>query len=382
MMPPPLRDKDGAHGNNMTNAASTLTKAQIRGIFPHVAARYELLGTKPIGEPSGFGAVWKAHDLWLGREVALKFSDSDMADELRLCRDIEGQTVRVFDYFRAESGWNAYAMELLDFPWISISGFIRKHKYRSGDLQHYFDCFEIARSLLSGLSQIHGRPYSREGGFVHADIKPDNLFLLVKPKKRPDTVFRLSSSDSLVKILDMGISTRNGSVLSGYTPAYSSGKKVARPGVDLYAAAVTFLELLTGERPCRTTMGHKARIRAFIRQMPSGSAYIDELAADFARNCATAYSRSGETVRVHLRHLEEKVFSISGFELTVLRAISKRFPNGAKKEELAEYLFAITASSRGWRNRTEHRVEWIKDIITGLYRKRMVILRGQRYFPA
>jgi serine/threonine protein kinase len=366
----------------MTNAASALTKIQVGEIFPHVAARYRLLGQKPIGEPSGFGAVWKARDLWLGREVALKFSNSDMADELRLCRDIEGQTVRVFDYFRADAGWNAYAMELLESPWMSVSGFIRNHRYKPGDLQHYFDCFEIVRSLLSGLSQIHGRAYSREGRFVHADIKPDNLFLLLVPKKRADTVFRMPSAESLVKILDMGISTESGSALSGYTPAYSSGKKVARPGVDLYAVAVTFLELLTGERPSRTTMGHKARIRAFIRQMPSGSAYIDELVAEFASNCATAYSRSGETVRVHVRYLENQVFSINGFDLTVLRAISKNFPDGAKKGDLAECLFGIVAPSRGWQKQTEQRVEWLKEIVTRLYQKHMLILRGQRYFPA
>mgnify|MGYP000229640665 FL=1 len=259
----------------MTNAASALTKIQIGEIFPRFAERYTLLGFGPIGAPSGFGAVWKARDLWLGREVALKLSNSDMAEELRLCRDIEGQTVRVFDYFRSEAGWNAYAMELLEPPWMSVSGFIRGHRYKLGDLQHYFDCLEIARSLLSGLSQIHGRPYSRAGRFVHADIKPDNLFLLLVPKKRPGTVFRMPSTESLIKILDMGISAENGSALSGYTPAYSPGKKVARPGVDLYAVAVTFLELLTGVLPSRATMGHKARIRAFIQQMPSGSTYID-----------------------------------------------------------------------------------------------------------
>jgi serine/threonine protein kinase len=364
----------------MTNAASALTKLQIRKIFPSVAERYELLGHRPIGEPSGFGAVWKARDLWLGREVALKVSNSDMTDELRLCRDIEGQTVRVYDYFRSDAGWNAYAMELLEAPWMSVSGFIEGHKYKLGDLQHYFDCFEIARSLLSGLSQIHGRPYSRAGGFVHADIKPDNLFLLLAPKKRAGTVFRLPPADSLVKILDMGISTAHGNALFAYTPAYSPKKKVARPGVDLYAVAVTFVELLTGERPCRKTMGHKARIRAFIGTMPSGSDYIDKIALEFASNCANACSRPGETVRIHSRYLDNQVFSINGLDLTALRAIGKNFPGGAKKDELAEFLFGILAPSHRWKNRTEQRLEWLKEMVTGLYQNDMLSLRGQRYF--
>lgn len=366
----------------MTNAASDLTKTRIGEIFPNVAERYQLIGRKPIGEPSGFGAVWKARDEWLGREVALKFSNSDMADELRLCRDIEGQTVRVFDYFRSNGGWNAYAMELLDSPWMCISRFIRDHRYKPGDIQHYFDCFEIARSLLLGLSQIHGRPYSRTGRFVHADIKPDNLFVLLVPKKRLGTVFRMPSLESLVKILDMGISTENGNALEAYTPAYSSGKKVARRGVDLYAVAVTFLELLTGDRPSRATMGHKSRIRAFIQKMPSGSAYIDELATEFASSCATACSRPGETARVHIRYLEDQVFSASGFDLAMLRAISKNLPSGAKKDELAEFLFGTAAPLRGWRNQTEQRIEWLKEVVASLYQQKMLILRGQRYYPA
>lgn len=367
---------------NMTNAASALTKIQIDEIFPLVAERYHLLGQGPIGQPSGFGAVWKARDIWLGREVALKFSDTDMADELQLCRDIEGQTVRVFDYFRLSDGWNAYAMELLDTPWLSVSRFIEKHKFKHGDVQHYFDCFEIARSLLSGLAHIHGRPYSRTGRYVHADIKPDNLFVLLAPRKRPDTVFRMSPPERLVKILDMGISTGNGYALSAHTPAYSPGKKVARPGVDLYAVAVSFLELLTGVLPDALTMRHKARIRKVIGKMSSGSTYIDALATEFVSNCATACSRPGETVRIHSRYLDDRIFGMNSSDFVALRAITKHSPGGAKKDELAELLFATFAPFYGWQKRTDQRMEWLKEVVTSLYRKDMLILRGQRYFPA
>lgn len=363
----------------MTNPARALTKRQIADIFPQLAERYHLLDGRPIGAASGFGAVWKAHDPWLGRDVAIKFSHRDMTDELRLCRDIEGQTIRVYDYFRAGDDWNAYAMELLESPWLPVSGFIEHHKYKVGDLQHYFDCFEIVRSLLSGLSQIHGRPYSRTGGFVHADIKPDNLFVLLVPKRQAGTVFRLPPADSLVKIIDMGISSEKGSLLQGRTPGYSPEKWVARPGVDLYAAAVTFLQLLTGELPDEETMGHKARIRKFLGKMSSGSTYIDKLAVEFASNCATAYTRPGETVRRHSSYLQDDVFGIHGLDLTALRAIGKHFPDGAKKEELAEFLFDILASSHRWKNRTEQRLEWMKETITGLYQSDMLILRGQRY---
>ncbi|WP_296950465.1 hypothetical protein [uncultured Massilia sp.] len=364
------------------NAASKLTPAAIGKKFPMIAARYALHGDRPIGAPSGFGAVWKARDLWLERDVALKFSDRDMADELCLCRDIEGQTVRVFDYFRAADDWNAYAMELLEAPWMGVGRFIRAHRYRPDDLQHYFDCFEIARSLLSGLAQIHGRPYSRKQKFVHADIKPDNLFLMVKPKKRPDTVFRMPPAQRLVKIIDMGIGTAQGNPVLAYTPGYDSGERVARPGVDLYATAITFLELLTGERPDHHTMRHKARIRRFVDEMPSGAARIDALAVEFASNCASAYTRPGETVRVHARHLDEQVFGIGEQRLLALRAIHRHCPGGGRKDELADLLFGVLARPCGWRNRTTQRIDTLKEVVADLYGAGLLVLRGQRYFTA
>jgi len=365
----------------MTNAASALKKTEIRKIFPAIDERYELLGSKPIGAASGFGAVWKATDKWLGRDVALKFSNQDMTDELSLCRDIEGQTVRVYDYFRSDNCWNAYAMELLDSPWISVSGFIKHHKYKIGDLQHYFDTFEIAQSLLSGLGHIHGRPYSRAGRFVHADVKPDNLFLRLLPKKRPRTVFRLPAAATLVKIIDMGISTENGHYLMGHTPDYSPKKPYARRGVDFYAVAVTFLELLTGKRPSKEVLGHKARIRAFVEKMSSGSVYFDEVAIEFARNCATASTRPGETARVHTRHLEDYVFGLDGLELIAIRAICKNYPDGASKSILADFLFGILAPTKQWKNQTEYRIEAMKEMVKNLYLNEELVLRGQTYFP-
>jgi serine/threonine protein kinase len=364
----------------VTNAASSLTKEDILKLFPQIALRYRLYGSRAIGDPSGFGSVWKAHDLWLKRDIALKFSNHDMSEELRLCRDIEGQTVRVFDYFQADSGWNAYAMELLETPWMSAGRFISDHHFKSNDLQHYFDCFEIARSTLNGLSHIHGLPYSRSGGFVHADIKPDNLFLMLRPKKRPHTVFRMPAVGSLVKIIDMGVSTERGAPPKGYTPAYNPGKPIARPGMDLYAVGVTFLELLTGKWPDRYTMRHKARIRTFIRQATSGSAFIDESAAEFASDCAKAASRPASTVRGHLTYLDNFLFNASAPKLIVLRAINRHLSSGLKKDDLADFLFDAVATYNGWQNRNSQRLDSLKELIKDMYDDGMLVLDGHRYF--
>lgn len=361
------------------NAASRLSKRQIHECFPALAERYELSGNKAIGEDSGFGAVWRARDRWLGRDVALKISDRDLSDELCLCRDIEGQTVRIFDYFRAEKGWNAYAMELLESPWISLSRFIEKHRYKANDIQHYFDSFEIARSVLNGLTHIHGRPYSRAGRYIHADIKPDNLFVMLRPKKRPDTVFRMPASGEMVKIIDMGISAENGTPLLICNTRCSPPDTVrARPGVDLYALAMSFLNLLCGTPPDHYTLGHKARIRAFVAQRSSGSAFLDRVAVDFANHCARSASQPAFSARKLLVVLDERLFAGPDIYLIVLRALRERNAGGTKIV-LADLLFEAFAAYYGWQNRTELRIEYIKDVIKEMYDNEMLVRSGHSY---
>ena len=366
----------------MSNHASALNKGKIQAIFPQLFERYELSGKKPIGAVSGFGTVWRAHDQWLERDVAIKISDKDLSEELLLCRDIEGQTVRIFEYLRGDNGWNAYVMELLDAPWISVSQFITKHKYKNNDTQHYFDCFEIARSILNGLTQIHGRPYSRQGRFVHADIKPDNLFVMLRPKKRPHTVFRMPAEGEMVKIIDMGISILRGKELIGRTHSYSHPEmNLARQGVDLYSIAITFLELLTGTCPDHSTMQNKTRIRSFLQNYSSGSSFLDGLVVELVSNCARSVSLSGNRSHKILAQLEEALFTVEPTYLLSIRAINKEVGVGCKKDELADVLFKNTFSSQyGWSNMTKNRLVVIKDFIKEMYDRNMLIRNGHNYF--
>lgn len=365
----------------MANEASVLSKRKIREIFPAIGQRYELIGKKPIGTPRGLGAVWQAHDQWLDRDVALKVSDNNLREEISLCRDIEGQTARIFDYFRGEGDWNAYAMELLHTPWLSLSKFIKQHKYRPNDLQHYFDSFEIARSILNGLVQIHARPDSREGRFVHADIKPDNLFVLVRPKKHPNTVFRMPGQGELVKIMDMGVSGENENSLNGFSPAYGNDKTVfARQGRDLYSLAIIFLELLTGTRPNHEILDSKYRIGSFlVNSQSSGSIYLDILASDFAVGLARAASQAGTRPHKLLNQFDESLFDIGPTFLLSLRAINKGLDAECNKGHLAEFLFDTYARYYGWANRTTERHKFLKSIVKTMFCQGMLARIGRKY---
>jgi serine/threonine protein kinase len=341
----------------MANQASGLKKVDIQRLLPDFSKRFTLQGRGPIGEPSGFGAVWKAKDTWLKREVAIKISKTDLSDEIRLCRDIEGQTVRIFDYFRGANGWNAYAMELLESPWVTLTSFIAKHDYnKPGNLQHYFDCFEIVYGTLRGLAEVHGRSYDRQGRYVHADIKPANLFFLCKPKKRANTVFRMPAHEDLVKIIDLGISLPRGEMNGACCPAYDFPDKLeARQGHDLYALGITFLEMLSGECPEHETMKHKARIREFVAECSSGCQFIDNLAVELARQCARAATQPNITARKLLDYLSEALFEQNPVYWLTLRSLNKTLDSGQKKDELAAHLLPNLAQHFGWKNHTAER---------------------------
>ncbi|MCD5329926.1 serine/threonine protein kinase [Chromobacterium piscinae] len=362
----------------MGNAARKLDVIEIHNLFPQINLRFDL--EEQIGEPSGFGAVWLAYDRWLDREVALKISQTDLSSEILLCRDIEGQTVRIYDYFRGENGWHAYSMELLHSSWRTLSSWIETHRYREHDLQHYFDCLEVMYDALRGLAAIHGRPYSREGRYVHADIKPANLFFLCQPKKRPNTVFRMPAHQDMVKIIDMGISTQRGGYNNAGTPAYDYPyKQDCRPGHDLYSLGLTFLEMLSGTLPTHHTMEHKTRITTFVTAASSGSAFIDNLAIELARQCARAATQLAITARSLLAWLDEKLFELNEANLLLLRSIHHHLLGAMKKDELASAAFPYMAAYFGWKNQTVGRIEFLKVMIADMYAQGLLVRDGSSY---
>lgn len=365
----------------MANVITHLSKKNIEDLLPDMAKRFTLQGRNPIGEHSGFGTVWKALDTWLNREVAIKISNTDLSDEIMLCRDIEGQTIRIFDYFRGKGNWNAYAMELLEPPWITLSTFIEKHKYQQNDVQHYFDCFEIVYYTLLGLREIHGRPYCRQGRYVHADIKPANLFIFCNPQKSRNTVFRMPEHDQVIKIIDMGISTPRGEINFAGTPAYDyPEKQEARPGHDLYALGIIFLEMLGGELPDHGTMAHKTRINKAVTGNTSGSMFIDGLAIEFTHKCARAATQPIITAEKLIAFLDKVLFGEDAARLIAIRAINKYLGAGLKKNELAGFLFPHLASYYSWKNKSAIRLEMLNEFVADMYTQKMLERDGHSYF--
>jgi eukaryotic-like serine/threonine-protein kinase len=203
-----------------------------------------------IGQ-GGIGAVYRARDNKLGRDVALKLLRVDVvapAQRPRFEREAKAlatlshpNVVTILDCGVSDDV-PYLVMELLEGQ--SLSEALGSQSFPAARAQR------VMRELTAALAYVHER------GLVHRDLKPGNVFLQRQP-----------GGGERVKLLDFGLAkflesetdaeahtlTRTGEVFG--TPAYMppeqwSGDRVdAR--ADVYSAAVVCFEMIAGRRPFR-----------------------------------------------------------------------------------------------------------------------------------
>jgi hypothetical protein len=199
-----------------------------------VANRYRIVSLLGRG---GMGEVYRAEDLTLGAEVALKFLPSDLAgdparaqglyDEVRSARQVTHPNVcRVHDIGTTESGRPFLVMEYVDGEDLA------RLLQRIGRLPKE-KASEIGEELCRGLAAVH------EQDLVHRDLKPANVML---------------DSRGRVRLTDFGIAAARDSVerLAG-TPAYMAPElfrgEAASSASDVFALGLVLCEIFTGRRP-------------------------------------------------------------------------------------------------------------------------------------
>ena len=180
-----------------------------------LAERYRILGLVGRG---GMGEVYRAEDLRLGQNVALKFLPPAVAEdpqrlaqfhhEVRIARQVSHRNVcRVYD-IGEDHGRVFLTMELIDGE--DLAGLLK----RVGRFPEE-RATEIARQICAGLAAAH------DCGVLHRDLKPANIML---------------DADGRVRITDFGLAGLAGSftdIRSG-TPAYMAPEQLA--GKDVIGA--------------------------------------------------------------------------------------------------------------------------------------------------
>jgi serine/threonine protein kinase len=218
--------------------------------------RYEIVSVLGQG---GFGITYRARDVQLGREVAIKEylpsalairqgdatvlpRTTKMADDFGWGRDrfvTEGRTlaslhrataiVHVFDYLEA-NGTAYIVMELLSGE--TLEERINKNGKLSSD-----EVERILWPLLDGLEQVHS------AGFLHRDIKPANILL---------------DAAGNPTLIDFGASRaamagRSTALTAIFTPGYAAAEQMTSakqgPWTDIYGLSATLYHAIAGRTP-------------------------------------------------------------------------------------------------------------------------------------
>ncbi|NKQ36956.1 MAG: protein kinase [Chloroflexi bacterium] len=203
----------------------------------------------------GMGAVYRAYDINLDRQVALKLMHPHYArqEEFRNRLVQEAQTiakldhpsiVRIWDFGEADSGL-FIAMEYVD------GGSLRQHLRRLQTLRKFLP---LPQSMQIGAQIADALDYAHRRGVIHRDIKPGNILLkrLSRPDEPSEQPFRAMLTDfGLVKLQEGLNITQSGATLG--TPTYMSPEQCQGEHLDgrsdLYGLGVVLYELFTNRLP-------------------------------------------------------------------------------------------------------------------------------------
>jgi len=189
----------------------------------------------------GMAVVYKAIDLELGRQVAVKLLREGYADdnaflvrfqqEARAAASLDHPNiVSIYDVGR--DGQLYYIV--MEY----VEGQSLKSLLRAGTPLPVGEALDLAIQICAGVGAAH------RGGLIHCDMKPQNI--LITP-------------DGRVKVLDFGIARALKAKATGSdeitwaTPQYAAPEQMqgrpTGPATDVYAIGVILYEMLTGQLP-------------------------------------------------------------------------------------------------------------------------------------
>lgn len=206
------------------------------GELDQVSERYSVLGELGRG---GMAVVYRARDLTLGREVALKF----LSEEVSSHPDI-------LEVFKREARSAAQLnhpniVTLYDVGTLDGRAFISMEFIEGKTVEELlddqgkltiFDALRVAENILSALDYAHSKL------IVHRDLKPSNM---------------MRNEIGVVKLMDFGLAKSftghdKTTVIAG-TPVYMapeqfSGKDIDA-ATDVFAFGASLYEMITGQPP-------------------------------------------------------------------------------------------------------------------------------------
>jgi serine/threonine protein kinase/tetratricopeptide (TPR) repeat protein len=261
-------------------------------VIGQIISHYKIL--EKLGE-GGMGVVYKAHDVRLRRDVAMKLLPADVAQdadrrdrfyiEARAASALNHPNVATIYEIDEFEGEHFIAMEY-------IKGTTLRDRIASAKLMAH-EALDLATQIAGGLYAAH------QQGVVHRDIKPENILI---------------TASGLVKIMDFGLAklasgtrlTIAGTTMG--TLAYMSPEQFRGEDVDqrsdIWSFGVVLYEMFTQTCPFKgdsapammfeITNKEAPRLTELRTDVPPGLEAI--VAKTLAKNPADRYQHLGELI--------------------------------------------------------------------------------------
>jgi len=206
----------------------------------------------------GMGVVYSARHPIIGKRAAIKVLKPSLSNNpatierfIQEARSVNAighpNIVDIFDFDMLPDGRRYLVMDLLE-------GESLRKRIKRGALPPS-EAVMVIDEIASALDAAHAK------GFIHRDLKPDNVFLVANPgrfdvKLLDFGLAKLTPNNAMA--LDRAYRTATGAQLG--TPDYMSpeqlrGDKNIDHRTDVYALGIVAFEILTGKRPRRFSDG-------------------------------------------------------------------------------------------------------------------------------
>ncbi len=309
-------------------------------------SHYEL--RERIGQ-GGFGTVYKAEDLTLGRAVAIKAIKSPHQDP-RVARERflrEAQAVSQIDHPNVVTVFEVFQEGLTNYLVMQYVKGSSLRQIMGQSPMSAESALRIAGDIAAGLEAAHAI------GVIHRDVKPENVIVEVSGRAKVVDF-------GVARLVDRSTLTKTGKIVGTlpYMPPEQVKGHVVDARTDIYALGVVLYEMLAGRRPYDSTEEaalfyqiiniDPEPVGAHVHDLPEGVEVIvsKALAKDPGRRYATA---------AEMRHDIEIVLGrLKGISDESDRLIAKRRRRIGARAWSATILLAVVAAVVVWRI-SEHR---------------------------
>ncbi len=302
-LPPPPRSRVGLKPGleGATGALRSIGPARgAVGRDPPAIAGYKILGELGRG---GMGVVYHAHQVSLGRDVALKIilAGKHAAWSERSRFRVEAETAARLKHPNVVAIYDVGEHD--DLPYVALEfvegGSLADALARSPLAPVEAAC--LAETLAHAMEHVH------QHGIVHRDLKPANVLL---------------TAEGVPKITDFGLAkwldiqsghTQSGAIMG--TPSYMAPEqargeaKLTGPATDVYALGAILYEMLTSRPPFKGATAQQTVHQLLTEDPLPPSRLQPRVSRDLETICLTClqkepsrrYSRAGD-LALDLRH--------------------------------------------------------------------------------